>query len=415
MSAGMGTGGSTSAGADTVMGAGMGAGPGADLDARSALGAGPPVRTGRRRPTRRTLLRLRLVLLVTTVVTALASLSALQIVHIGIDGMGTMTTPAILEIAAAHKALAEADRAAIESFRSGGSRLTGFRPGEEYQNQIGIANQSLAQVAEDNAVGEAGSRTVQLVEGMLVVYTGLIGQADAQQRRDGAGLSVADLWYASGIMHGRPSGILAELDRLRTMHERALDRRLSSGWTHPLVISAAAVPVATLLTVLLIAQVFIRRRFRRHLAPPLLAATVLLASVSVAMVAVGHNSHSRLGESRAALRQAVAARQAEAQDASVRRRLVLVRLLSGTCGAAVDACGPTVERFGTASRGLVARAVRPAPVNEIIESRRVNDRMRAARIATPIPFLLAAAFLAVIAMIQWGFHPRIDEYRFQRR
>ena len=76
-----------------------------------------------------------------------------------------------------------------------------------YQDDIAAAEQSLEQVTENNAAGTSGSASCELIEGLLTSYTGLIEQADAHHRLQGeAGFGVADLWFASELVHNRSSG-----------------------------------------------------------------------------------------------------------------------------------------------------------------------------------------------------------------
>src|SRR5262249_53903698 len=155
----------------------------------------------------------------------------------------TRTAPAITELAAARLALVKADAEVINSFQTDQVQLTG--PGEEFQNQMAIAGQSLTQVAEHNMAGEPGSRRLELVEGLLVTYQGLVGQAVAHVRQAAGerqagvdALGVTDLWSASRLLHGnvvpmqdrtpaRLGGILGELDQLTEEQQRALNDQLA--------------------------------------------------------------------------------------------------------------------------------------------------------------------------------------------
>src|SRR5262249_18153041 len=149
--------------------------------------------------TRQTLLRLLAGLLIMTLIVFGTTLLAFTKVHSTANTVRARTAPAIVQLSIARDALVRADNAAISNFTGcdlssfsadsncadlpsprpdtdiGLSHLAG--PGEEFQNQIAIASQSLTQVAADNMAGEAGSRTLQLIEGLLVTYTSLIEHA----------------------------------------------------------------------------------------------------------------------------------------------------------------------------------------------------------------------------------------------
>src|SRR5215813_12546148 len=123
------------------------------------------IRGTTRSTTRRTLLALVAGLLIMTVTVFATTLLAFTRVHRTADTVRTRAAPAIIEVAAARVALERADSAAITSVKNKAVRLSG--PGQEFQHQFAIAEQSLTQVAEDNMAGEEGSRTIHFVEGLL--------------------------------------------------------------------------------------------------------------------------------------------------------------------------------------------------------------------------------------------------------
>src|SRR5947207_1718627 len=82
-------------------------------------------------------------------------------------------------------------------------------------------------------------------------------------------VGATDLWYASRLLHAPDDGILAQLGTLGKLQSDALAEQLSSGWLNPWTTLVWALPIAVLLALLWVAQVFLKRRFRRMLNFPL--------------------------------------------------------------------------------------------------------------------------------------------------
>lgn len=373
-----------------------------------------PARRAPRTTTRRRLLDLRTALLGATVLVLASSWSSFHEVHSTIDTVGNRTAPGLQEAAIARSALAEADSLAINSFRSGEAQLAG--PGDRYQNQIAVASQSLAQVAGDNAAGEPGSRQIQLVEGLLVAYTGWIEQADAHHRQGGdapTALATTDLWYASRLLHTPESGILAQLDALVRAQQAALDEQVAGSSTTFVSVALVAVPITTLFVLLLLAQRFLRRRFRRAWNPPLVLATVALAAFSVIAV-LGVVAQHRLEVAAADLRQVVDIWQARTSATDAAGQEMLKDLVTTQCASADGGCGDTVTRFITDLRSA-GTGVQVDDRELTAAAKRVNEGIAAAGgtagLEPLIPF--GAALLAVLVPL--GFRTRIEEYRYQPR
>jgi|SRR5450755_1917059 hypothetical protein len=144
--------------------------------------------------------------------------------HAVISSAGEHTASAVIQAYAAHEALADADRQAVETIP------LGAWPSGQYQDDIAAAEQSLEQVAENNAAGASGSDPLQLIEGLLTSYTGLIEQADAHYRLREAGFGVADLWFASELMHGQILTGTDSLADLQSAEQSALAAQRSSPW-----------------------------------------------------------------------------------------------------------------------------------------------------------------------------------------
>lgn len=336
------------------------------------------------------------------------SLAALAGVQGTVSTVRDRTVPAIVEVSAAQVALVAANQAALDSFRTGRGKLTG--PGTDYQNQLAVASQSLAELAQDNVAEEAGQQ-LQLVEGLLVSYTGMVEVADADyQSEDGSvrhigGAAVA-LWGAWSLLHTQ---ILPTLDRLRTMEETAFSKELSTGWIAPALIPLWAAPAAALLAMLVATQVFLARRFRRLLNPPLIAATALLLVAAGGLVGLV-GSHARLDGAREALSPVVLrwTVQASATDA------IAMAALLQPCSSPTGACGRQVDQLLDGTSGASpSTPIGSMPVPAGIAA---VDRQTAA--ADPGTLRLAgvpACALLVAILAMWGLQPFVDQYRYRQR
>lgn len=320
------------------------------------------------------------------------SLVAIQSVQGTVDTVGQRTVPAIVDVSAARIALVEADRLAFRSFSTPlASRLIG--PGMDYQNRIAVASQSLAKLAQDN-VAEGADQQLQLVEGLLVTYTGLIEQADADsQVVDPAPAQISSarvaLWNAWVLLH---KSLFAALDKLERMEGDAFARELSSGWIAPQMIPLWAAPLAALLALLLVAQGFVSRRFRRTLNPPLVVATAAWLVASWLMIGVvGANQH--LGAARVALSGAVS----NWEDAVSNADFADLTTLPEPCGQASAGCGGDV-------------AAVPVPRSPATTQRQIADAGLGPRgVWAPLISAIVGALAAL------GLWLRIDQYRYRPR
>ncbi|WP_158843954.1 hypothetical protein [Saccharothrix deserti] len=349
-------------------------------------------------------------LLATTAVVAAFSWAAFDSVHDTIDTVDTRTSRALLAASAAKSALVEADQLAINSFVTGEARLSG--PGDRYQNRIAAASQSLAQVAEDNVAGDAGSEQIQVVEGLLVAYTGWIGQADAHHRQD-SGLATIDLWYASRLLHAENSGVLAQLDQLVRVQRDALDSQLAESSTSPWRTASLAVPVVLLFGLLVGAQVFHAKRFRRVFNPALLLATVVLAAVCVI---TGHGlvAQHRVEGADGDLRALVGTWENRTSATAAVGQQALSDLVTGECRGADGGCGYTVTEFISELRAADA-GTRPTDLELTRQVEQVNDKIAAANGAADLELLIPAGALLIAVLVWLGFLPRLEEYRHRRR
>lgn len=365
-----------------------------------------------RSTTRRDLLRLRAALLVMTAVVFAGSLAAFTGVQSTVDEVTARTAPAVLEVEAARSALVQADNEAMTSFRSGQVQLIG--PGEQYQSQIAITSQNLARVAENNSAGELGSQTLQLVEGLLPAYVGLIEKADVHFRTGGTTpLGHAELWYASRLMHQSDSGILAQLDVLAERERDALSETLSTDWMNPAGMLVWIVPIFLLLGLLCVAQVFGKRKFRRTVNPALAAATLLLLLVA-GMTSMTLFSQARADAAGQTLNQVVDRWRAETDDAAISGQRDLVEVVREQCAeAAQDGCGDTVNAV-VADLGQVEAGSGASQDQESFErTKPVYDELASANQSGLLEYLIAVGAVAIGVLILFGLQRGIDEYRYR--
>ncbi|MEV6848570.1 hypothetical protein [Actinoplanes sp. NPDC051411] len=372
--------------------------------------------------TRRTLWRLLAALLGLTVAVLAASVSVMAGTSRTAETVRSRSAPSILELAGVRTAMIRADAAAIDSFRTGRARLAG--PGDDYQRYLATATQGLAQAAGDIVAGETSSLRIQLVEGQIVSYTGLVGQADAHYRQDSHDSLATDyLWYASLMLHD-DGGILDQIDGLTADESSALAGRLSSGWLSPAATLLWVVPILALLGALIYTQRFLRVRFRRRLNAWLLVGTVLLVALaggtSLALV-----SKSRLAQTRTALTGAEQLAKEQAAGVDAQGQGTLAQMLRDLCPArdGQPQCGGTVQQFlSTHLAPPPPSAGRPAAApgldedNKVAQgSRTVNREAEAASGAAS--YTLVGLVLAVLlgTTVWLGLRPRIEEYRFRSR
>lgn len=356
--------------------------------------------------TRRVLLRLRLALLVATVAVLATSFTTVRGVQVAAETVRDRTAQAVVEVAAAKSAMIRADRAAVRSFSAGEVRLAGA--GTVYATQTALASQSLTRVAELNEAGEAGSRILRLVEGLLAAYRAAVAQADAHYRQDdGEVVGTADLWDASARLLHSPDGVLDQLDELLTVQRRALDRQLAQGWLHPATPALWALPLALLLALLCVTQLYLRKRFQRVLNPQLLTATLLLLGLGTSMMFT-LVAAQRLDTARDALTSVLSGwdRRMTLTDADGQDELL--RLVTAHCG---DDCGPTVAAAGQVNTSVPGSI--PDDATTAAGTRQVNERLVAAAASTRLPLVVPAVTIAIAVLAGWGLQPRLDEYRFR--
>ncbi|KZB86652.1 hypothetical protein [Amycolatopsis regifaucium] len=358
--------------------------------------------------TRVRLVRLRAGLLALTLVVLVVSMWAFHRVQNAAETVRDRTSQAVLEVTAARAALVAADAAAVASFASGEARLAG--PGQEYSNQLALASQSLARVAEFNQAGAPGGNGLQVVESQVAAYSGSIGQADVHFRQlDAAVLGAADLWHASRLLHA-PGGVLDELELLQDKQREALATQLSSTGVSLAMLPLWLLPILALLGLLVHTQLYLRKRFRRMANVPLLAATVLIAAIGVALVftVVSRDRLDSVGERLDAVAEA---RNTQIQAADEAGQLRLADLLTEFCDRE-QGCGVTVDEFRAKARQATTVATDNTRVATAGAKAVAADASGAAETGGR-EYLIPAGTLLAGGLVLLGLHSRIDEYRYR--
>ncbi|VVJ21452.1 Integral membrane protein [Amycolatopsis camponoti] len=360
--------------------------------------------------TRKTLWWLRLGLVAGSALVLMSALATFIGVRASIAEVRERTAPAVLEVSLAKEALVAAHDAAVTAFDRRQVRLTG--PSEQYEDEIALASQQLAQVAEHNAAGEEGSQTLRLIEGLLPAYNGFIGQADAHFRQDNGGpLAASNLQSASDLLTAKENGILARLDTLAAAQRAALEKQLGTDWLDPAITLLWALPLLLTLALLVWAQRFLARRFRRTVNSALFAATAALVLLGIGTaLLLGIQSGAR--DSGAALGHTVDARSAATTATAGHAQWTLAQVLVASCGpGGVAACGYTVAAAAAATPA--PPAVPPAAPADVDESALLGPGLTEpgwnGLLGYGIPVLAAGIGMLVVG----GLQPRLDEYRFR--
>lgn len=190
------------------------------------------------------------------------------------------SVPAVLAVDTARSAL---KNAGVDTRTTGGAG--------EFQKEISVVYQSLAQAPVAELTGRPGEQTQRTLIGLVTVYTGLVEKA--QDQPAGSVLHEAYLSYADSVLNAKPTGLIARLDDLQKNQLRVADGQAAFGWTLWLRWGAGIVLCAVLPALLLEAQGFLRRRFRRRYNAWLLAG-MLLVCVCPLMVLFAWQTHRAL-------------------------------------------------------------------------------------------------------------------------
>jgi hypothetical protein len=359
----------------------------------SAGGAAP----GRRRQLS-TPARLRRLLTAVLAATVLSWIAA-SVVQYGLQATARSArgalSPAYQDAAQARASLSDADLAAWQAFGSGTARLTG--PGLQYQNDITNAEEALQHLATLQAPGSPGSSQLQTISGHLVSYQSLVEQADAEYRRDIALgtaskglLGLAYLTYASEDLRDPQGGLLASIDKLAGPGHRALGGQLASPWANRALLLVFAVPALVTLSGIAAAQVFLRRRFKRAISPPLLLAAAATCGLAGWLVTATWEADSAFAAARVTALPGLAA-QWRSRTASVDAKALQA---TRTAGASAASSGG----------GLDPSAARAA-------SGALDTDLASAEDAGGLSAGIPALATATLGLCFAGLRPRLIEYQ----
>ncbi|MGH3832508.1 MAG: hypothetical protein ACRDRS_19045 [Pseudonocardiaceae bacterium] len=252
-----------------------------------------------------------------------------------------------------------------------------------------------------------------MLEALLESYSSLITQADAHTGTPLLGTT--DLWSASHLLYAGDSPILTEFNNLMDDQASVLNDQVAASSMTAANLLQWTVPITLLFVLLVVTQVFLRRRFRRAVNPPLLLATVALIGLSIVM-SLAVVSQYRLENSRDTLNEIVRLWREQPPAADFRGQQELGELMEKECAGANGGCGPTVEKF--VSEHKPADNTPEAGSDESTTKRlgdftdRINSAGENARWKYFIPILSGLIFFV---LIPFGLWPRIEEYRYRPR
>lgn len=305
-------------------------------------------------------------------------------------------SPAYLNAVQASAVLSDADRAAWQSFRSGGARDSG--PGQQYQNDITRAGQALERLAAADASSRAESSQLQTISGQLVNYESLVEQADAQYHTDVASRSGSQddlgfvyLAYASSALRNPQGGLLASIRHLTAADQQALRSQMTSPWADPALLLIFGLPALFLMAGITAAQAFVQRKFRRMVSPPLLLAAALAVGLSAWMTAAVLHADS-----------AFSAARSTALPAVTRLWQDQIRSVNAEAAALQASSSPGVPR--RASGGLDAAAT--AQATSVL-----NTDLATADDAEGLTIGIPALAFAIAVLTYIGLRLRLIEYR----
>jgi hypothetical protein len=235
-----------------------------------------------RRPAATTPRRLRkLFMLIASLAIALTLVGAGALAVAGSTALGIQqrTVPAIVGMQRVHAWLSDADRSAANAYLAGGAEVT--LPELQYQADIAATSRELQIASAHDPGGGDTSQRLQRIAMLVDQYVGLVQTANVDDR---LGVAVGTVYLQAGtsLMHRGGTGILAEVDALRNLYMDDLDRANLTLRAAQWMLPVYAVLALALAGLLVITQVFVRRRFHRRRSPQLLAATLLLVIAAAA-------------------------------------------------------------------------------------------------------------------------------------
>ena len=361
--------------------------------------------------TARTMRSLRRALIAGTLIVGVLCEVGLVGAHGALDSVGSSGAPAAVQAREATDALADAEQAAIAAIRSGASPMAGL--GDEYDNDVALVDQSLTELAGDNAAGTSGLTQIDLIEATMVTYNDQVHQAYSDYQQGSGGLAYPDLAQATALA----ATLSGELGTLSQDEDAALTAQRSSGWLASATDWLWLAPGLLLLALILVTGRLIRVRFQRRISIPLtlgalcVAGTLLVCGIS--LNAAESDEQAAIANPYASTIQLYDQLAATASQAATAGLRVLtpstcpVVYQAGLCG---DQLNPSSARASTP-----AAAPRASTLAEITEH---AAQYQAGLAASTSGYAVRAALIAALAiaaalLAAFGLNTRIDEYTFR--
>jgi hypothetical protein len=395
--------------------------------------------------------------------------------HAVSSSAGEHTATAVMQAYAARQALVDADSQALDNVNSPQAVQTiplGAGPSGQYQDDIAAAAQSLEQVAENNTAGTPGTQALQLIEGLLPAYTGLVAQADANYGAQGSkaqgsngsgvgsGVGVANLWSASELMHDEiltdgqhgeirtdgqpdpqsaaraclrvrqptPSDQLDSLADLQCYEQQVLSGQRSSPWVNPWLFAGWVVVALAMASTLAAAQRQFSVRLHRMLSKYLTLAAAALIGLGVVTAHVITSDHAFDAAQSGPLATVLSLQDYQTATTDALGQSALAKVIEPACAqcAAEQGMGaPRAEADAavtTTAHAALARAhyltqdphLTHVPGDITVQQRAYDADTRAATAGYLRSLMLIVVLTALLVLLIFlGFRRHLDEYRYQ--
>lgn len=423
----------------------------------SAATSAPAQESGARAPssTPTVLRRLRTVLIALAVLAGAAAALLTIEQHAVSSSAGEHTATAVMQAYAARQALVDADSQAVQTIPLGAG------PSGQYQDDIAAAAQSLEQVAENNMASATGTHALQLIEGLLTAYTGLVEQADAHYRMQGGerDVGVQYLWSASELMHGEiltdgqtlkngqpedlqsaatdclanrqpnPSDHQDSVADLQCLEQRALAGQRSSPWVQPWLFAGWVVVALALVVALAVAQRQFSVRLRRLLSSYLTLAAATVIGLALVTAHVVASQHAYDAASSGPLATVLDLQDYQTAATDKQGQLALASVIKRACDHCADpeqrmaenqadSDGPVAKTAQLAldSAHFLAQDSQPAhiPGNITLQQGTYDADTTAAGAGYLRSLVIVVVLTALLVLLIFlGFRRHLDEYRYQ--
>jgi hypothetical protein len=203
----------------------------------------------------------------------------------------TETEPALVQAGDLYVSLTDANATVTMTLLRGGAETSVARA--RYARDIARATAALGTLTRDAGSSASLSHPLGVIAAQLPVYTGLVGNAQANNRL-GYPLGAAYLRQGAALLN---TTVLPAADSVYATEARRLNDDYATGTsTSTLAIFIALVVIG--LVLLVVAQVYMAFSSHRILSLPMVAATVVLTGVSIWGVAALTSEQNALGSAR---------------------------------------------------------------------------------------------------------------------